>query len=251
VLEYKLLHTLSLLGVLSRTAWDRRANSIIDRQRIMQLQLDPKSIKLALLGRMASRWASLHADPRTAPSEGLEMCTHAAWVLKFHADICVVPKHLKLCVSFAVLQCLARLRLGWHHLQIRSDKIKRPALRLPRNERLCRLCSVEGGTFHAHHTGQACVEDVRHFLLECPAYQHLRVKYACVFGNAQNSDEAQSEHSRVLSVFDCDQQDQLAHVVYSMTVFRSHCLSLPPGTAMTVEGVQQIVDENVELVRIQ
>jgi hypothetical protein len=31
----------------------------------------------------------------------------------------------------------------------------------------------------------------------------------------------------LLSIFDCDQQDQLAHVVYTMTVFREHCLSLP------------------------
>jgi hypothetical protein len=31
----------------------------------------------------------------------------------------------------------------------------------------------------------------------------------------------------LLSIFVCDQQDQLAHVAYTMTMFKSHCLSLP------------------------
>ena len=31
-----------------------------------ELQLVPKSIKIALRANMASRWADLHADPRTA-----------------------------------------------------------------------------------------------------------------------------------------------------------------------------------------
>ena len=65
---------LSLLGVLDRMMWDHRGNSVVDRQCIMQLQLMPKSIKLALRAKMTSRWA----DPRTAPSSGgLEIvCTH-------------------------------------------------------------------------------------------------------------------------------------------------------------------------------
>ena len=249
---YYLLHTMSLLGVLDRTMWDHRANSVVDRQCIMQLQLVPKNIKLALRAKMASRWADLHADPRTAPSGGLEMCTHAAWVLKFQgAGTCVLPKHLKVCASFAVLQCLARLRLGWHQLQVRTDRIKRSTERLPRHQRLCRLCSTDGAPFHAHHPGVALVEDVQHFLLECPAYQHLRAKYPNVFGTAIVADNApRSPHSRVLSIFDCDQQDQLAHAIYTMTTFRSQCLSLPHGSHVALNSIQQIVDEDMELVRM-
>jgi hypothetical protein len=48
---------------------------------------------------------------------------------------------------------------------------------------------------------------------------------------------------------DCDQQDQLAHVLYTMTVFRNHCLS--HGNHLVVNNVQQIVEEDVELIRIQ
>jgi hypothetical protein len=84
---YQLLHTMSLLGVLRRNSWDHRENSVVDRHSIMHLQLVPKAIKLALHGQMASRWAQADVpgrDPRVAPSvcQGIEMCTHAAWVLK-------------------------------------------------------------------------------------------------------------------------------------------------------------------------
>jgi exonuclease III len=250
---YQLLDTMSSLGVLSRTAWDHRVNSVIDRQCIMHLQLVPKAIKLALHGKMASRWVAMLGDPRVAPSKGIEMCTHAAWVLKFQEGVdCTVPKHLKLCASFVVLQCLARLRLGWHQLRVRSDRIKKATARLPRDQRLCRLCSTEGAGFYAQRVGVGCVEDVRHFLLECPAYQHLRAKYSCVFGNTIAGSTAQNDvQSRLMSIFDCDQQDQLAHVVYTMTVFRNHCLSLPYGSHIVVNHAQQIVEEDVELIRIQ
>jgi hypothetical protein len=47
------------------------------------------------------------------------------------------------------------------------------------------------------------------------------------------------------------QQDQLAHAVYTMTVFREHCLSLRHGSHIAITNVQQIVEEDVELTRIQ
>jgi hypothetical protein len=65
----------------------------------------------------------------------------------------------------------------------------------------------------------------------------------------------QSEQLRLLSIFDCDQQDQqdqLAHVVYTTTVFRGHCMSLPHGSShIAITNVQHIMDEDVQLSRIQ
>jgi hypothetical protein len=47
-------------------------------------------------------------------------------------------------------------------------------------------------------------------------------KGLCVFGNAiPESTLTQSEQTRLLSNFDCEQQDQLAHVVYPTNVFRT------------------------------
>jgi hypothetical protein len=245
---YKLLHTMALLGVLDRASiWDAQGDIIIDKQGVMLLQLLPKNIKHALKNRMALRWAALQPDPRTAPSTGVEMCTHAAWVLKLTggSDGGGVPKHLKLCVSFVVLQCLARLRLGWHDLQIRRGRLHSPQTDRSRHKRLCRLCSVDDAAFHAQRSGPVCVEDLKHFVLDCPAYKHVRLRYCDVFGSAT------AARTNMCEIFDCDHQDQLAHAVYTMTKFREHCLSLPVGADVHVEIVQQAVEEDVELVRIR
>jgi hypothetical protein len=113
------------------------------------------------------------------------------------------------------------------------------------------MCSAAGAPLFAQRAGGGRVEDVEHSLLEHPAYQHLRAKYPCVFGNAMLGGTTQSERLRLLSIFDCDQQDQLAHVVYTMTVFRDHCLSLPHGSHTAIANVQQTVEEDVEFIRIQ
>jgi hypothetical protein len=54
----------------------------------------------------------------------------------------------------------------------------------------------------------------------------------------------QSEQLQLLAIFYCDQRDQLAHVVYTMTVFREHCLSLPHGSHIAITNVQQMVEED-------
>jgi hypothetical protein len=48
-----------------------------------------------------------------------------------------------------------------------------------------------------------------------------------------------------------DQQDQIAHDVYTMTVFRDHCFLLPYDGHTAITNVQQVVEEDVELTRIQ
>ena len=72
-----------------------------------------------------------------------------------------------------------------------------------------------------------------------------------VFGNGQRDVATQSVRSRLLSIFDCDHQDQLAHVVHTMTIFRNQCLSMPQGSHVTVNNVQVVEAEDVELVRIR
>jgi hypothetical protein len=236
---------MSQLGVIdSATIWDQDGNALIDKQGIMLLQLLPKSIKHALRDRMARRWTALHQDPRTALSEGVEMSTHAAWVLKLTNGTCGVPKHLKCCVSFVVLQCLARLRLGGHDLQIRLGRMKKHGSRKPRHERLCRMCSTVGAAFYAQRGGPVCVEDLKHFLLECPAYHHVRLRYGDVFGSST------APRTDMCDIFDCDHQDQLAHAVYTMTKFREQCLAHPHATDVRVEIMQQTVEEDIELIRI-
>jgi hypothetical protein len=177
----------------------------------------PNSITVGT-GRCA--WAGSASCPIGGDGDVLSRCMGA----QISGGWLYCAKTLKLCVSFAVLQCLARLRLGWHQLRVRTDRLKKAGARLPRNHRLCWLCSTDGAPFLAQRVGGCCVEDVKHFLLECPAYQHLRARYPCVFGDAMPDGTTQREQLQLLALFDCDQQDQLAHVVYTMTVFREHCL---------------------------
>jgi hypothetical protein len=244
---YKLLHTMSLLGVIDGpSVFDQSGRVMLDMHNIMMLQLPPKCIRVALQRTMDMRWNVVagQLDPRAAPSIGIEMCTHAAWVLGTadgNTNCRHRPKHLKLCVSFVVLQCLARLRLGLHGLQIRLGRLKRE--RVPRPDRLCRLCSAQGAPFVGHCQGVASVEDVKHFVLECPAYRHIRSRYRDVFGDSD------AMCSDMLAIFDCDHQDQLAHAVYTMTKFRDQCLLSPQGTAISVGALQSVVEEDVELVR--
>jgi hypothetical protein len=107
------------------------------------------------------------------------------------------------------------------------------------------MCSADGAPFLAQRVGGCCVEDVKHFLLECPAYQHLRARYPRISGDTMPDGTTQSEQLQLLSIFDCDQQDQLAHVVYTMTVFRDHSgLPLPHGSHIAITNVQQIVEED-------
>jgi hypothetical protein len=55
----------------------------------------------------------------------------------------------------------------------------------------------------------------------------------------------------MLAIFDCDRQDQLAHAVYTMTLFRDECLScLQQDVASNVDALQLAVEHDVELLRM-
>ena len=229
---YKLLQTMSRLEVIDGAAvWDQTGRVIANRQTIMQLQLVPATIKGALQRRMALRWAALHPDPR--------LCT-----FPWHRDVytccmdqsrscdgvtCETPKHLQWCaVSFVVMQCLARLRLGGHDLQIRLGKTKS---QVPRHQQVCRLCSKEGTCGRTSCTFYWSAQLISTFeigtVLSLAVHLHLRLS--------------------LYDIFDCE---QLAHAVYTMTKFREFCLMCAPGTAVTVEIIQQAVEADIELTRI-
>ena len=60
---------------------------------------------------------------------------------------------------------LLRYRLGGHDLQIEKGRFQQQ----DRTERLCKCCNLGD------------VEDLKHFILECPAYQEIRQEFACIF----------------------------------------------------------------------
>jgi hypothetical protein len=72
------------------------------------------------------------------------------------------------CMAFAtkprLLQTLCRFRLGEHTLRIETGRRES----IQRHQRFCRHCLTLG----EHH-----VEDEEHFLLECPLYKNIRIKF--------------------------------------------------------------------------
>ncbi len=81
----------------------------------------------------------------------------------------------------------------------------------PRAERLCRLCSRRG---HTH------VEDIRHFLIECPAYAAFKAKWAEVF---------RSNLAAPADLLNQPNQAAVAHAIYDMVQHRKAALNLMIG----------------------
>jgi hypothetical protein len=228
---FQVLSTLSSLHLLERAAWDALLpDSSITSEDIQRICVHESEVKEALKKLSLSRWAGCHLDPRSSPSLGVERCTHAAWVWPLpHMGTTGGgrPKHLHLCMSFKMLQCLARFRMGWHHLQIQVGRKDR----VPRANRHCKLCSVVGGPFHVlEDGGQPCVEDLMHFMLECPAYANIRLQFPNVFADTAAVAPA---GARMCAMFACDHQQQLAVCIHTMDVHRSQLLR---GTVRAANG---------------
>jgi hypothetical protein len=122
---------------------------------ILQLQLSEKQVK----GALQAQWDKGLADGQQAaavlgprhsncPGDQILLCTYVSGVRA--RDLSVRPLHLTATdLSFAQLQRICRMRLGWHALAITTGRFTRT----PRGERVCKLCSFAG---HANVFGCGC-----------------------------------------------------------------------------------------------
>jgi hypothetical protein len=141
-----------------------------------------------------------------------------------HTRACVLP--------FARLKNLAQLRIGCAHLEVEQGRKRRPAV--PRQDRLCKLCSAEGAPQERQvavlaRTGSSSnVEDLKHFLLECPAYDDLRAVCPAFPADVYTT---LSNPGCVAAVMGHSAQAALANTVsvtlFHMKVRRSELLELP------------------------
>jgi hypothetical protein len=124
-----------------------------------------------------SRWAT------ALPSVGVAMCQCARWVSPLSPQVDVhtlaaVPPHTGLCLPFACLLNLAQQCIEWAHVEVKQGRERRPTV--PQQDRFCKLCSVartpqERQVAALARTGiSSNVEDLKHFLLECPVYDNGR-----------------------------------------------------------------------------
>jgi hypothetical protein len=229
--SFHFLTIMTHLNIIGLQSWHpAHSTYTVGVDTILQLACHFKlqSVQFALTRLLCVRWNGLHPDPRhhAVPSLAFQRCVHLAWVLPMPATgsmHSVQPPHLKLCLPFYTLQCLARLRLGWHHLEVRVAKYRGVQ---DRQQRVCPLCSLPAAPFrpssNAQHT--PCVEHVAHFLLDCPAYTHIRDAFADVFPvlPARTDDVCASLNS----LFAHHDQRRLALCVHAMTDFRKCCVDL-------------------------
>ena len=167
--SFGVLQTLCSLGLLDAD-WRRQPLDWVLQQR-----WEESAVQDALAASFRDRWQGLtDGDPRSAPSPGIHMRTHHAWVYPLEPDFDPfsrdhAPPHTKLCLPFVVLRNLAQLRVGSAHLEIEQGRKRRVSV--PRPERVCRLCCGEDALLSHRQailarTGTASnVEDLKHFLL--------------------------------------------------------------------------------------
>lgn len=234
--SFSFMSAMQHLNLVRRSEWDAGVNPSIQVPTILALakRFSEKHVTWALLRCLRLRWNSLAMDPRDAatPSACFDRCIYASWVwpLPERGPLygTQLPPHLSVCESFRTMQCLAKLRLGWHDLQVRVGRWH-PAQQA-RQSRLCPLCSSASAPFSAargHRALVAGVEDVMHFLMDCPAYEHIRSCFCDVFPVARTDDDI----STVRAVFNHDNQSRLAKCVLLMTEFRKQCmLAIDDGT---------------------
>jgi hypothetical protein len=187
----------------------------------------------AVLRFQAVHWeavADLGDDPRRGPSDSLHLRTHARWVHALQPGTVHTransPGYLKVCMGRWVLWTLARCRLGGHHLNghLHSVPIGAPIV----------LCGAGSRFPLAWHTrmvnrcGGDSVEDLRHFMVECPAYDHSRDRFAAVFVYQPGA----TVELWLQGVFGGDHQGQLACCVYEMDMLRRFLL----GRGVTFGG---------------
>lgn len=112
-----------------------------------------------------SLWHGLDICPRTGPSQHATLCTYYRWFAR-PRNAPPLRSFLQLPLTARCMRCLLRFRMGCHAL----PNVMGRRSGIPRAARHCQLCS-------RHALG-----DELHMVFECPSLQHLRDKYAALFG---------------------------------------------------------------------
>ena len=152
--------------------------------------------------------------PRTCPSSCVTGFTYRYWVGMKQG---IAAPHLKRYILPYHRQLLIRLRLSSLPLQVEQGK----RTNIPRDQRFCQVHALYSDARPGFH--HDCVEDIRHFLLECPAYAAIRThrRYAPIF---DFPDQGSSISARLRAIFMHRNQSLLAECVSVMWELRNTIL---------------------------
>lgn len=235
---YHLLKTLTALRLVEADQWQASAGATLDS--LKELEWDEDSVRSALLHVHGEGWQGVLAagrvDPRQAPSAGLAKITHNGWVYPYEpdTDYCdrhSAPAYTLLCLPFPVLRNLAQLRIGWAHLEVDLGRMKKPTV--PRGMRACRACNCASSNAAWQQLSRArsglheVVEDLLHFVMECPAYDDLRDRCLAFPATWRLTLGGPASAAKSMAgLFASCQQMALANTLYYMKVRRAELLGL-------------------------
>jgi hypothetical protein len=144
-------------------------NDLSSRDAITRLAVEEEEVMARAAEYFADMWKDL-PEPAGAPSEQVVLSTYHHWVAG--EEIACGAPHLKSFLPRSLKTCLTRLRVGTHDLHIHTGRYTNT----PREQRTCRVCLQPG-----------VVEDLQHFICDCPTYASVRDKNVDIFVHAATS----------------------------------------------------------------
>ena len=117
-------------------------------------------------------------------------CNHTGAI---SVNVCITPTYLKAkALSFRMVQCIAKMRLGWHCLAIHTGRYNG----IVRDDRVCRLCQKLG--YRDDTTGSVPVEDLVHFMLDCRVLHPVRDDFPLFFKPASLPGQSKDSHVKFM-----------------------------------------------------
>jgi hypothetical protein len=187
---------------------------VLHREQVWGLPVDEGSIRTRAGAHFAGVWAEAAGDPRTAASDAVVASTYVRWV---RGDPPTGPApHFTALSGHKSKAVLLRLRAGSFPLRIATGRNEGSSVRnAAPGERLGpRGIAREDRTCPVY--GQGSVEDLQHFVLECPAYDVVKQQFAPVFA---------PPHTTVAAILCHQPQVRLSAAMSALLAQRNRLLS--------------------------
>ena len=222
--SYFLLKALTTIGMLEERAWwPASSGSSFTVEHILSLVPQEADVRAALQVRFDEVWTQVGTNPvhprhPACPDDAIIHSTYAAWC---RARAAGPPGYLKSRVlSFKMIQCLAKTRLGRLPLAIHTGRFTRP--KVPRAQRVCVLCQALG--YRDEETGATPVEDLAHFMLDCRVLDPTRDRFPVFFKPEQLPDPYKDTHMQF--VLNHHDHLQLFRCISALMKRRECCMRL-------------------------
>jgi hypothetical protein len=220
--SYHLLSALSKLGLVAPDQWcPRRSTHPLEVDSILELNMDEKTVQEALQQKFDEVWDGVdvgiqHPCRPDCPSDNILNSTYVAWS-RGAGDRS--PSYLtSSALSFRMLQCLARYRLGRHNLAIQTGRYRG----VLRHDRVCIVCQALGHTYD--DSGQTPVEDLRHFLLDCRALAPIRASFPTLFEPTRLPNASKDTHMKF--ILNHADHTMVVKCLLSFEAHRKTCIAL-------------------------